>query len=248
MPFSYAVIGMRFWDLRGFLGGLLGMWGRWGHRWLLWERGQLGFEFKNGSLRCKGIRVYKMGASRLGLLGRDRGQRLLGVVGGNSPTRGGGTESGVVGKGLQLILSMVREFAGENRGPSSLFRINMVKLVGTVSGFGPALSMEFDACKIPVVVNRVEQFLHSGGSIEISHSVESATCHTVRVGRRLAGGGGHRPAIRRVTGVVRVPGRRIILTLRTVIRPISLCRPIFSSKGSAVCMVSRVNSGGSSSA
>lgn len=183
-----------------------------------------------------------MGADRVGILGRDRGGRLLGGTHTNST----GTHRRLVGNGLQLILSIIRHFRGHNRDVSSLFRINIVKLVGTVSGFGLSLSIHFSACTMPVYVNRVEHCLESSGPMEIDHSVHSATCGTVRIGRRLVGTGNGRPAVRRVTRGLRVGGDSIILTLRTVISPISLCRPMCGSNNSAVCVVSRINSGSAS--
>ncbi len=98
---------------------------------------------------------------------------------------------------------------------------------------------------VPVVVNRVHHCLQSGGTVHVDHSVQSATCQTVRVGRLLARRARQRPAVRRVTGQLSVPQRRIIITLRTVISPMDLCRPICGSKNSAVCIVSRIKSRGS---
>lgn len=191
---------------------------------------------KRDTVRCDGIRVYNISASGLEILGRGRGLRLLGGVERNS----GSTHRGLVGNGLHLILDIVRHFAGHKRGLSSLFRINMVNLVGTVSGFSISLGIHFSACTIPVVVNRVQQCLESGGAIHIDHSMESATCRTLKTGRGLRTGLNESPAISRVTGRLNADHSSMMLTLRTVIRPISLFRPMCSSNKSAVCIVSRI--------
>ncbi len=191
---------------------------------------------------CGGISVYKISADGLPILERMRGRGLLGTTG----RKGVATHSRLVGNGLQLILDIVRQFAGEKRGLSSLFRINYVKLVGSVSGFSVGRGIHFSACTMPVVVNRVHECLESGGSVHIDHSVGSATCGTVRTGRGLAATSNGRPHIRRVTERLRLPVRSIMVTLRDIMDPVSLCSPICSSNNSAVCILSRINSGGSS--
>lgn len=180
-----------------------------------------------------------MGATGLPLLDSKRGRILFRGVG----TKSRRTGRRCVGKGLHLMLDIVGHFSKDDRGPSSLFRVKYVKLVGTVGGFGPRLRMGFSACTMPVVVKRVQQFVQSGGSVHIDESLHSATCGTVCTGRGCIGMGRGRPAIRRVTRRVKVTGRRVICTLSTVRVPIDLGRPMCGSGKSTVCIVSRVDSG-----
>lgn len=187
-----------------------------------------------------GMRLYKIGASGLPLLGRGRGRRLFHEV----HRKSGLTQRRCVGKGLQLILDIVGQFSDDGRGTSSLFRVKYIKLMGTMSGFSPSHRIGFSACTIPVVVKRVHQCLQSGDSLHIDHSLHSVTCGMVCAERNCVQGGVGRPDVRRVTRRVKLSGRRMICTLSTMRAPVDLRRPICGSNNSTLCIVSRIDSGG----
>lgn len=128
----------------------------------------------------------------------------------------------LVRRGLNLIRTYTGEFHNEKVRCRRLCSTKYLKLIGTTSNFHRRLNFTFSACTMPTILNRVEELFESNKTMGIDHSLGRHSHRTIGLDRGLAGRGNERPAMARLSGVLKVSYFTMSRLLGVSLPPISL--------------------------
>lgn len=144
---------------------------------------------------------------------------------------------------LRLVLSVIQKFANRGEGPDDLFQIGCIGLIKAIDNFDINQNVRFSTYAVPMIIGEIRRHLRDNNSIRVSRSLKDTAYKAMQVKEHLTRANNKEPTIEEIAEEMKTPKENIILSLESVVEPISLQEPVFSDKeGDTVYVMDQVRS------
>ncbi len=145
---------------------------------------------------------------------------------------------------LRLVLSVIQKFVNRGESPDDLFQIGCVGLIKSIDNFDINQNVRFSTYAVPMIIGEIRRHLRDNNTIRVSRSLKDTAYKAMQIKEHLTRSRNKEPTIEEIAEEMRIPKENLILSLESVVEPISLQEPIFSDKeGDTVYVMDQVSSG-----
>ena len=141
---------------------------------------------------------------------------------------------------LRLVLSVVQKFAQRDENLDDLFQVGCIGLIKAIDNFDPALDVRFSTYGVPMIVGEIRRFLRDNNTLRVSRSLRDTAYRAMQVREQLEKQLGREPTVAEISEAVGLPRRDVTAALESVVEPISLEEPIYSSGGDTMYVMDQV--------
>ena len=141
---------------------------------------------------------------------------------------------------LRLVLSVVQKFAQRDENLDDLFQVGCIGLIKAIDNFDPALDVRFSTYGVPMIVGEIRRFLRDNNTLRVSRSLRDTAYRAMQAREQLEKRLGREPTVAEISEAVGLPRRDVTAALESVVEPISLEEPIYSSGGDTMYVMDQV--------
>ena len=141
---------------------------------------------------------------------------------------------------LRLVLSVVQKFAQRDENLDDLFQVGCIGLIKAIDNFDPALEVRFSTYGVPMIVGEIRRFLRDNNTLRVSRSLRDTAYRAMQAREQLEKQLGREPTVAEISEAVGLPRRDVTAALESVVEPISLEEPIYSSGGDTMYVMDQV--------
>ena len=141
---------------------------------------------------------------------------------------------------LRLVLSVVQKFAQRDENLDDLFQVGCIGLIKAIDNFDPALDVRFSTYGVPMIVGEIRRFLRDNNTLRVSRSLRDTAYRAMQAREQLEKQLGREPTVAEISEAVGLPRRDVTAALESVVEPISLEEPIYSSGGDTMYVMDQV--------
>ncbi len=143
---------------------------------------------------------------------------------------------------LRLVLSVIQKFAGRGESFDDLFQIGCIGLIKSIDNFDINQNVRFSTYAVPMIIGEIRRHLRDNNSIRVSRSLKDTAYKAMQIKEHLTRINNKEPTIEEISKEMNVPKENIILSLESVVEPISLQEPVFSDKeGDTVYVMDQIS-------
>lgn len=144
---------------------------------------------------------------------------------------------------LRLVLSVIQKFANRGESPDDLFQIGCIGLIKSIDNFDITQNVRFSTYAVPMIIGEIRRHLRDNNSIRVSRSLKDTAYKAMQIKEHLTIANNKEPTIEEIAEEMKIPKENIILSLESVVEPISLQESVFSDKeGDTVYVMDQVRS------
>lgn len=144
---------------------------------------------------------------------------------------------------LRLVLSVIQKFAGRGETFDDLFQIGCIGLIKSIDNFDINQNVRFSTYAVPMIIGEIRRHLRDNNSVRVSRSLKDTAYKAMQIKEHLTRINNREPTIEEISKEMNVPKENIILSLESVVEPISLQEPVFSDKeGDTVYVMDQISS------
>ncbi len=141
---------------------------------------------------------------------------------------------------LRLVLSVVQKFAQRDENLDDLFQVGCIGLIKAIDNFDPALDVRFSTYGVPMIVGEIRRFLRDNNTLRVSRSLRDTAYRAMQAREQLEKQLGREPTVAEISEAVGLSRRDVTAALESVVEPISLEEPIYSSGGDTMYVMDQV--------
>ena len=141
---------------------------------------------------------------------------------------------------LRLVLSVVQKFSQRGENLDDLFQVGCIGLIKAIDHFDPALEVRFSTYGVPMIVGEIRRFLRDNNTLRVSRSLRDTAYRAMQAREQLEKQLGREPTVAEISEAVGLPRRDVTAALESVVEPISLEEPIYSSGGDTMYVMDQV--------
>lgn len=144
---------------------------------------------------------------------------------------------------LRLVLSVIQKFANRGENPDDLFQIGCIGLIKSIDNFDINQNVRFSTYAVPMIIGEIRRYLRDNNPIRVSRSLKDTAYKAMQVKEHLTRINNREPTIEEIAEEMKIPKENVILSLESVIEPLSLQEPVFADKeGDTVYVMDQVSS------
>lgn len=144
---------------------------------------------------------------------------------------------------LKLVLSVIQKFSNRGESPDDLFQIGCIGLIKSIDNFDISHNVRFSTYAVPMIIGEIRRHLRDNNSIRVSRSLKDTAYKAMQVKEHLTRVNNKEPTIEEISRELKIPKENVVLSLESVVEPISLQEPVFSDKeGDTVYVMDQVSS------
>ncbi len=183
------------------------------------------------------VKICGVNTSSLKTLPEKEKMRLLKLVkNGDKSAR----EALITGN-LRLVLSVIQRFSGRGENFDDLFQVGCIGLIKSIDNFDITQNVRFSTYAVPMIIGEIRRHLRDNNSIKVSRSMRDMAYRAMQVKEQLTESKNREPNIEEIAEKMEVSKENIILSLESVVDPISLNEPIFSdNSGDTVYIMDQI--------
>ncbi len=142
---------------------------------------------------------------------------------------------------LRLVLSIVHRFTGRGEALEDLFQIGCIGLIKSIDHFDVNQNVRFSTYAVPMVIGEIRRYLRDNNSVRVSRSMRDTAYKAMKIKERLTHDKNREPTIEEIAVEMGVSKESIVLSLESIVEPISLDEPIFSdNNGDTVYVMDQI--------
>lgn len=142
---------------------------------------------------------------------------------------------------LRLVLSIIQRFSGRGEMPDDLFQIGCIGLIKSIDNFDISQSVKFSTYAVPMIIGEIRRYLRDNNSIRVSRSMRDIAYKAMQIKEQLTKSKNTEPTIDDIASELNLPKETIVLSLESVVDPISLNEPVFAdSSGDTVYIMDQI--------
>lgn len=142
---------------------------------------------------------------------------------------------------LRLVLSVVQRFSNRGESLDDLFQIGCIGLIKSIDNFNISQNVRFSTYAVPMIIGEIRRYLRDNNPIKVSRSLRDTAYHAMQAKERLTAQNGKEPTIEEIAKEINVKKENLVLSLESIVDPISLYEPVFSDKlGDTVYLMDQV--------
>lgn len=144
---------------------------------------------------------------------------------------------------LRLVLSVIQKFANRGENPDDLFQIGCIGLIKSIDNFDINQNVRFSTYAVPMIIGEIRRYLRDNNPIRVSRSLKDTAYKAMQVKEHLTRINNREPTIEEIAEEMKIPKENVILSLESVVEPLSLQEPVFADKeGDTVYVMDQVSS------
>lgn len=129
---------------------------------------------------------------------------------------------------LRLILSVIQRFAGRGETFDDLFQVGCIGLIKSIDNFDISQNVRFSTYAVPMIIGEIRRHLRDNNSIRVSRSMRDTAYRAMQIKEQMLTSKNKEPSIEEIAQEMGVSKETVVLSLESVVEPISLNEPIFS--------------------
>ena len=183
------------------------------------------------------VKICGVSTSDLKLLSeKEKTELLKKVKAGDKPAR-----EKLISGNLRLVLSIVHRFAGRGETLEDLFQVGCIGLIKSIDNFDISQNVRFSTYAVPMIIGEIRRHLRDNNSVRVSRSMRDLAYRAMQVKERLTSIKNKEPTIEEIASELDVPKESIVLSLESIVEPISLDEPLFSdNNGDTVYVMDQI--------
>lgn len=144
---------------------------------------------------------------------------------------------------LRLVLSVIQKFANRGESPDDLFQIGCIGLIKSIDNFDINQNVRFSTYAVPMIIGEIRRHLRDNNSIRVSRSLKDTAYKAMQIKEHLTRVNNKEPTIEEIAQEMKTPKENVIMSLESVVEPISLQEPVFADKeGDVVYVMDQISS------
>lgn len=142
---------------------------------------------------------------------------------------------------LRLVLSIMHRFSGRGETLEDLFQVGCIGLIKSIDHFDISQNVRFSTYAVPMIIGEIRRHLRDNNSVRVSRSMRDMAYKAMQVKERLTNEKNKEPTIEEIASELGVSKETVVLSLESIVEPISLDEPLFSdSSGDTVYVMDQI--------
>lgn len=142
---------------------------------------------------------------------------------------------------LRLILSVIQRFSGRGETFDDLFQVGCIGLIKSIDNFDISQNVRFSTYAVPMIIGEIRRHLRDNNSIRVSRSMRDTAYRAMQVKEQILASKNKEPTIEEIAQEMGVSKETVVLSLESVVEPISLNEPVFSDgEGDTVYIMDQI--------
>lgn len=144
---------------------------------------------------------------------------------------------------LRLVLSVIQRFTSRGENPDDLFQVGCIGLIKAIDNFDPSHEVMFSTYGVPMISGEVKRFLRDNNAVRVSRSMRDTAYRAMQIKEQLTNENGKEPNITEIAKRMELPPEDIVISLESIVEPVSLYEPVFSDGGDTIYIMDQVKGG-----
>ena len=174
--------------------------------------------------------------SKLPVMKEKDKERLLREVKSGSKT----ARDELINGNLRLVLSVVQRFSNRGENPDDLFQVGCIGLIKSIDNFDITQQVKFSTYAVPMIIGEIRRYLRDNNSIRVSRSIKDTAYRAMQVKERLINQNQKEPTISEIAEELGIPREDVVISLESIVDPVSLYDPVFSDGGDTIYVLDQV--------
>ena len=141
---------------------------------------------------------------------------------------------------LRLVLSVVQRFAQRGENLDDLFQVGCIGLIKAIDNFDPTQPVRFSTYGVPMIIGEIRRFLRDNNALRVSRTLRDTAYRAMQARETLEKQLGREPTMDEIAAAAGLARREVTAALESVVEPISLEEPVYTSRRArpAACAIS----------
>ena len=142
---------------------------------------------------------------------------------------------------LRLILSVIQRFSGRGETFDDLFQVGCIGLIKSIDNFDISQNVRFSTYAVPMIIGEIRRHLRDNNSIRVSRSMRDTAYRAMQIKEQMLTSKNKEPSIEEIAQEMGVSKETVVLSLESVVEPVSLNEPVFSDgEGDTVYIMDQI--------
>ena len=94
---------------------------------------------------------------------------------------------------------------------------------------------------IPMIIGEIRRFLRDSGPVRVSRSIRDIAYRAMQVKEDFINEHGREPFVEEIAKIMNIPKSQVVISLESIVDPISLYEPVYSDSGDTVFMMDQIS-------
>ena len=142
---------------------------------------------------------------------------------------------------LRLVLSIVHRFTGRGETLEDLFQVGCIGLIKSIDHFDISQNVKFSTYAVPMIIGEIKRYLRDNNAVRVSRSMRDTAYRAMQIKEQLTNEKNKEPTIEEIAIEMGASKETVVLSLESIVEPISLDEPLFSdNQGDTVYVMDQV--------
>ena len=142
---------------------------------------------------------------------------------------------------LRLVLSIVHRFAGRGETLEDLFQVGCIGLMKSIDHFDISQNVKFSTYAVPMIIGEIRRYLRDNNAVRVSRSMRDTAYRAMQIKEQLTNEKNKEPTIEEIALEMGIAKETVVLSLESIVDPLSLDEPLFSdNQGDVVYVMDQV--------
>lgn len=141
---------------------------------------------------------------------------------------------------LRLILSVIQRFSNRGEALDDLFQVGCIGLIKSIDNFDISQNVRFSTYAVPMIIGEIRRYLRDNNSIRVSRSMKDTAYRAMQVKEQMTNENNREPTVEEIANEMEVPKETVVLSLESIVEPLSLYEPVFSDGGDTVYVMDQI--------
>lgn len=129
---------------------------------------------------------------------------------------------------LRLVLSIIQRFANRSETLEDLFQIGCIGLIKSIDNFDISQNVRFSTYAVPMIIGEIRRHLRDNNPIRVSRSMRDIAYRAMQAREQMMAQNNKEPSLEEIANEIGSKRETVVLSLESVVEPISLNEPVFS--------------------
>ena len=142
---------------------------------------------------------------------------------------------------LRLVLSVVQRFRNRDEDPDDLFQVGCIGLIKACDNFDLTMNVRFSTYAVPMIIGEIKRHLRDNTYLRVSRSMRDTAYHAMLFKDNFIKENNREPTIEEIAAGLSLSTREIVLSLESVVPPVSIYEPVYSDNGDELYVLDQLS-------
>ena len=138
---------------------------------------------------------------------------------------------------LRLVLSIVHRFTNRGEMMDDLFQIGCIGLIKSIDNFDISQNVKFSTYAVPMIIGEIKRYLRDNNSVRVSRTMRDIAYKAMQIKEQITNSKNREPTIEEIAEELNISKETVVLSLESVVEPVSLNEPVFSDNNGDVVYI-----------